>query len=86
MGDGLRLLQLGVLLDVIKKDNLKDVVRKAGAALFDGLFSLSTKYPNVIQNVRGMGTLCAFDMPTPALRDTYVAAFRAAVSEAQTRE
>jgi len=36
-----------------------------------GLHELEKKYPNRIRNVRGVGTFCAFDMPTTDVLDKF---------------
>lgn len=76
MGDPLRLLQLEVVLDVIRAERLDEVVAAASAVLLPGLQSLASKYPKLINSVRGSGTLCAFDAASPAARDKLVSTVR----------
>ena len=69
MGDPARLVLLKAVLDVIERDNLLERTTRAGHKLFQGLNALENKYPDVVQNVRGVGTFCSFSCPTPAARD-----------------
>jgi len=61
MGDSAKLHQLAAVLDVIEEDGLIYNTRRAGAALLDGLATLVDRYPTVLANARGVGTLCAVD-------------------------
>eukprot|EP00049_Salpingoeca_infusionum_P018076 m.355658 g.355658 ORF g.355658 m.355658 type:complete len:464 (+) comp17301_c0_seq1:121-1512(+) len=78
VGDPSALYRFEVVLDVIKKENLQERVVSTGKVLLDGLNALSAKYPNTIQNVRGVGTLCAFDVPTQGnvSRDAFIGMLR----------
>ena len=55
-GDGLRILQFKAIQDVIKNNRLLEKVRTTGDSLKKELQSV-----NHISNVRGLGTLLAFD-------------------------
>lgn len=55
-GDGLRILQLKTILDVVKKGNLIDKAKATGDKLKKDLQSVSQ-----IKNVRGLGNMIAFD-------------------------
>lgn len=76
MGDPVRLLQLEAVLGCIRDYDLLNNARDAGARLTEGLTALSKRFP-AISNVRGVGTLVAFDAPSAAERDVLVAALRA---------
>lgn len=76
MGDGLRMLQLKTLLDVIEAEKLKESVNKAGETLKEGLHRLETDYSHLIRNVRGAGLLCAFDAPGTVTRDKMMVELR----------
>ena len=45
------------------------MVKSAGATLVDGLKALQSKYPHVLANARGVGTLVAVDFDTAERRD-----------------
>lgn len=56
-------------LEVIKEENLVKNAEVQGKRLKKGLEELQNKYPNIISNARGLGLMCAFDLPTPEKRD-----------------
>lgn len=56
-------------IDVIIEDDILDNVRKRGKTLMSELHNLMIKYPDIVSNVRGMGLMCAFDVPTAAMRN-----------------
>ena len=69
MGDPAKLVQLEVVLDCIEENNLLDLVKSSGATLLEGLEKLQAKFPKILSNARGVGTLVAVDADTPARRD-----------------
>jgi len=73
MGDAPRLLQLNAVLKHMKENNLLEQVRSVGKALETVLNAAAQKFPQFVANVRGAGTLQAFDVSTPALRDQLAA-------------
>jgi L-lysine 6-transaminase len=56
-------------LEIIDEENLIKNAEKQGKHLLNGLQDLADKYPNIISNARGRGLLCAFDLPSPEIRD-----------------
>jgi 4-aminobutyrate aminotransferase/(S)-3-amino-2-methylpropionate transaminase len=76
MGEPAKLLVLDAILKTVKQENLIENTRKTGDILLNGLKDLNTKYPQLIQNVRGRGTFCAFDMPNASIRDKYLVQMR----------
>jgi len=56
-------------LEVIDEENLIKNADVQGKRLLNGLEEIEQKYPNKISNVRGLGLMCAFDLPTPEKRD-----------------
>jgi len=62
LGDPVRAMQAGVIIEEIQKRNLIRNVQVTGAYLKDGLNALQRKYPRLLSNVRGKGTFLAFDM------------------------
>jgi len=71
MGDPSKLLILEKVVEVIKRDKLVEQTKSVGIELMKGLHDLEKKHPKYIRNVRGMGTFCAFDMPTTDVRDKF---------------
>ena len=56
-------------LEIIEEEKLIDNARKRGEELLKGLRELEEKYPEKISNSRGRGLMCAFDLPSPEIRD-----------------
>jgi L-lysine 6-transaminase len=57
-------------LEVIEEDRLVDNARVVGEYLLRGLESLQRELGGLMTNARGRGLMIAFDLPTPAQRDT----------------
>lgn len=62
MGDPAKLHQLAAILRVIEDEDLLPNTRAAGETLLDGFHALVERYPWVLGNARGTGTLCAIDV------------------------
>lgn len=61
-------------LKIYRDDNVLDYVSNtAGPALMKGLGELQKEFPEFIENVRGKGVMCAFDIKTPELRGKFLA-------------
>ncbi|WP_262248021.1 L-lysine 6-transaminase [Parapedobacter soli] len=60
------------ILEIIEDDQLLAKVAEMGEHMQQHLRNLSSRY-ETISNIRGLGLLCAFDLPTPELRDTFIA-------------
>jgi len=56
------------ILEIIKKDNLLENVSKMGKELLKVLLAIEKDFP-VVSNVRGLGLMCAFDLPDEKSRD-----------------
>jgi L-lysine 6-transaminase len=56
-------------LEVIKKENLIKNAELQGRHLLEGLEKLAQNYPDIISNTRGLGLMCAFNLPNPKKRD-----------------
>jgi 4-aminobutyrate aminotransferase/(S)-3-amino-2-methylpropionate transaminase len=63
MGDPCKVAMLGKVADVIRQENLLDRVAEVGAALRGVLHEAARQHPDLVTNVRGVGTLIAFDVP-----------------------
>jgi 4-aminobutyrate aminotransferase / (S)-3-amino-2-methylpropionate transaminase len=68
--DHLRILNFKAIWDVIQSDKLLAAAQTTGMALKVGLSDLSKKF--VISNIRGQGTLIAYDLPTAELANQLV--------------
>uniref|UniRef100_A0A7E4V294 Gamma-amino-N-butyrate transaminase n=1 Tax=Panagrellus redivivus TaxID=6233 RepID=A0A7E4V294_PANRE len=69
MGEPTKLVTLEKAVEVIKRDNLVQKTKDVGIELRRGLSVLEAIYPRLIFNVRGMGTLTAFDTSDTKTRD-----------------
>ena len=56
-------------LEIIDEENLIKNAETQGKYLLEGLENISQKYSDKISNARGLGLMCAFDLPTPEKRD-----------------
>ncbi|WP_397428778.1 L-lysine 6-transaminase [Pseudofrankia sp. BMG5.37] len=57
------------MLEVIERGRLFDAAARAGERLLAGLTALAAGHPRLLSNPRGLGLLCAFDLPDRATRD-----------------
>jgi len=78
MGDPVRLLQLEAVLECVKKYDLVANAKATGEHLREGLLDIATRHPAMVANVRGAGTLVAFDAPSGAQRDLLTGRLRQA--------
>ena len=56
-------------LEVIDEENLVENAAKMGQKLLDGLKTVQGKFSGMVQNARGLGLMCAFDMANVELRN-----------------
>ena len=59
------------ILDVIKNDNLVENAKKVGEYLKNQLFKIQEEFPKLISNVRGLGLMCSFNLPSSELRNSF---------------
>ncbi|MGW4441359.1 L-lysine 6-transaminase [Streptomyces sp. NPDC004682] len=64
------------LLEVIERDRLIERAVSSGAHLLEGFRSLADRFPGLLSNARGRGLMCAFDLPSTQIRDTFVDVLR----------
>jgi len=76
MGDATKLLYFRSVLETIEKEGLQRLVNVVGQELMEILRSASGTHPEYISNLRGAGTMIAFDASSPALRDGLAAHLR----------
>ena len=57
-------------LEIIEEEKLIQNSVTQGTRLRTGLEKLQQNHPQLISNARGRGLMCAFDLPTPEIRDT----------------
>ena len=56
-------------LEIIKEENLVKNAETQGKHLLKGLQEIQEKYPDIVSNTRGLGLMCAFDLPNSKKRD-----------------
>lgn len=76
MGDLAKVLLLKTVLETVEKEGLLKQVRQTGEQLMKVLHRASEEHPQYVSNVRGVGTVIAFDCASPALRDSLNIALR----------
>ncbi len=59
------------ILEIIKEDKLVENAANIGAVLIKTLHELEEKYPEKVNNVRGLGLMDAFDLATTEMRDKF---------------
>jgi len=69
MGDATKILFFREVLRTIEKDNLRTTVGQVAEKLTGILEGANKIHPDYVSNIRGAGTVIAFDCATPALRD-----------------
>lgn len=69
MGDATKLLLFREVLRTIEADGLQTVVQSVSERLMDILGTASKTFPKYVSNLRGVGTIIAFDCESPAARD-----------------
>ncbi len=57
------------ILEIIERDHLVDHAARVGEWFLAELQALAARHADVMTNVRGLGLMCAFDLPTRAVRD-----------------
>ncbi|MFN2238635.1 MAG: L-lysine 6-transaminase [Thermoanaerobaculia bacterium] len=55
--------------EIIEEEKLVDHAAKIGSEFLGGLHRLAEKLPDVVSNVRGLGLMCAFDLPSGEIRN-----------------
>ncbi|MEU1192367.1 L-lysine 6-transaminase [Streptomyces sp. NPDC005859] len=64
------------LLEVIERDRLIPRASRTGAHFLGDLEKLARQHPDLVDNVRGRGLMCSFDLPSEELRDEVVRRMR----------
>ncbi len=59
-------------LEVIVEDNLIENARTVGKYLLEKLLEVQKDFPHLVSQARGLGLMCAFDMPTPEVRKKFL--------------
>lgn len=59
-------------LEVIVEDNLIENARVVGNYLLEKLLEVQKDFPHLVSQARGLGLMCAFDMPSPEIRKRFL--------------
>lgn len=76
MGDATKILFFKAVLETIEKEGLQKTVKEVTQKLNSILVKAASSHPQYVSNIRGQGTIMAFDAETPALRDQLFAQLR----------
>lgn len=60
------------ILEIVVNERLLDNAAVRGRELLDGLCALAAQFPGVVTNARGLGLMCAIDLPTAELRNEVI--------------
>jgi len=60
------------ILEIIVNERLLDNAAERGRELLAGLEALQASYPDTVSNARGVGLMCAIDLPTHELRNSVI--------------
>ncbi len=71
-GNLVDMVRLIIYLDVIKEEDLINKVARTGKYLLDELNVIQNDYSDLVSNSRGLGLMCAFDLPDETLRDKLI--------------
>jgi len=69
MGDATKLLLFRKVLETIEQEQLQSKVKEVSKSLLDILRGAAATHPKYVTNLRGVGTIIAFDSESPGLRD-----------------
>jgi len=59
------------IMEVIEKDNLVENAKERGNYLLRRLYEIQVQFPQLVNNARGLGLMCSFDMPSAEQRDEF---------------
>ena len=72
-GNLIYMVRSRIHLEIFQEEDTFEHVRAMGEVLLSGLQQLQTDHPATVSNARGLGLLCAFDLPDTETRDRLVA-------------
>lgn len=71
-GNLIDMIRFTKILEIIEEENLIENAKFMGQKFLEGLEILAEDFSKFVFNVRGIGLLCAFDLPDGEKRDTYL--------------
>jgi len=69
VGDPHKIIMLEQVVKTIQEENLLDMVQRSGSTILNGLWDLEKRFPEILSGSRGLGSLCAVDVKSLAIRD-----------------
>ncbi len=70
-GNLIDMVRCRMYLELYQSEDLLSQARGLGALLLEGLQELAAEFPSVFSNPRGIGPLCAIDLPDTSARDSF---------------
>ena len=70
-GNLIDMVRCRMYLELYQSEDLLSQARGLGALLQEGLQELAAEFPSVFSNPRGIGPLCAIDLPDTSARDSF---------------
>jgi L-lysine 6-transaminase len=70
-GNLIDMVRCSAILKIIEKENLIDNACERGKELLQGFENLQNEFPGIINNSRGRGLMCAFDLQDGLTRDAF---------------
>jgi L-lysine 6-transaminase len=71
-GNLVDMVRVDRILEIIEEDHLLEHVEKVGTHLSGRLQELEHHFPALVSNSRGLGLVCAFDLPNTATRNAFI--------------
>jgi L-lysine 6-transaminase len=70
-GNLVDMVRFGRYLEIIEEENLVENARRTGEYLLSELEAVGREHADRVENVRGRGLMCAFDLPDGETRDRF---------------
>lgn len=70
-GNVIDMVRVAKYLEIMHEERLVENAAKVGQMLLKELETFQAEYPKMILSTRGRGLMCAFDLPTPELRNKF---------------
>jgi L-lysine 6-transaminase len=70
-GNLVDMVRCSAILKIIDQEKLIDNARQRGEELLEGLTALAREFPDIIDNARGLGLMCAFDLKDTENRNSF---------------
>ncbi len=59
------------IMEIIDEENLVENAKEKGKYLLDNLYEIQKEFPALVNNARGLGLMCSFDLPDSKLRNEF---------------